>query len=161
MFGQNISPNFLLHRGTIFGPNKIPNRLTNWMCRRHFSVNFHVVSGSQLSNLQNGQIILAENTDLDSNNSWILWPTRCSSVEGTDGGRHGAYGWSNKPLPLAQTISSRFFKYRWVSKASKEGAVSKKLLDLCRCWSSYFIRSVEIQGVKVVCVSRGKLVPCC
>ena len=30
-------PNFLLHRGTIFGPNKIPNRLTNWMCRRRFN----------------------------------------------------------------------------------------------------------------------------
>ena len=29
-------PNFLLHRGTIFGPNKIRNRLTNWMCRRRF-----------------------------------------------------------------------------------------------------------------------------
>ena len=28
-------PKFLLHRGTIIGPNKIPNCLTNWMCRRH------------------------------------------------------------------------------------------------------------------------------
>ena len=33
----NIFPNFLLHRGKIFGPNKIPNHLTNWMCRRRFS----------------------------------------------------------------------------------------------------------------------------
>ena len=34
IFGSNIFPNFLLHRETIFGPNKIPNRLKNWM-RRH------------------------------------------------------------------------------------------------------------------------------
>ena len=27
---------------------------------------------------------------------------------------------------MARTIPSRFFKYRWVSQASKEGAVSKK-----------------------------------
>ena len=33
---------------------------------------------------------------------------------------------SNKPPPRARTIPSRFFKYRWVSPASKEGAVSKK-----------------------------------
>ena len=30
--------------------------------------------------------------------------------------------------PLARTIPSRFFKYRWVSQASKEGAVSKKVI---------------------------------
>ena len=35
--GPNIFPNFLLHRGTIFGPNKIPNCSTNWMCRRRLS----------------------------------------------------------------------------------------------------------------------------
>ena len=33
----NIFPNFLLHRETIFGPNKTPNRLTNWMCRRRLT----------------------------------------------------------------------------------------------------------------------------
>ena len=31
-FGKIFSQTFLLHRGTIFGPNKIPNRLTNWLC---------------------------------------------------------------------------------------------------------------------------------
>ena len=30
-------PKRLLHRGTIFGPNKTPNPLTNWMCRRRFT----------------------------------------------------------------------------------------------------------------------------
>ena len=39
---------------------------------------------------------------------------------------NGAYGWSNKPPPRARTIPSRFFQYRWVSQASKEGALSKK-----------------------------------
>ena len=38
IFGSNIFPIFLLHRGTIFGPNKIPNRLTNWMCRRRLKL---------------------------------------------------------------------------------------------------------------------------
>ena len=56
----------------------------------------------------------------------MRWPTRCSSVGGTDGGWHGAYGWSNELPPRARTIPSRFFKYRWVSQASKEGAMSKK-----------------------------------
>ena len=37
-----------------------------------------------------------------------------------------AKGWSNKPPPWARTIPSRFFKYRWVSLASKEGAITKK-----------------------------------
>ena len=37
IFGPNIFPNFLLHRGTIFAPNKIPNRLTNWTCRRRLN----------------------------------------------------------------------------------------------------------------------------
>ena len=35
--GQIFSQTFLLHRETIFGPNKIPNRLTNWMCRRRLN----------------------------------------------------------------------------------------------------------------------------
>ena len=30
-FGLNFVPNFLLHRGTIFGTNIIPNRKRNWM----------------------------------------------------------------------------------------------------------------------------------
>ena len=30
-------PKLFASQGTIFGPNKTPNRLTNWMCRRHFS----------------------------------------------------------------------------------------------------------------------------
>ena len=34
MFGPNNFPNFLIHRGTIFGPNKTLNCLRNWMCRR-------------------------------------------------------------------------------------------------------------------------------
>ena len=33
IFETNFDPNFLLHsRGTIFGPNIIPNRKWNWMC---------------------------------------------------------------------------------------------------------------------------------
>ena len=37
-------PNFLLHRGTIFGPIKTPNRLTNWMCRRRFRKAYFVAN---------------------------------------------------------------------------------------------------------------------
>ena len=35
-FGTKFGTNMLLHRETIFGPNKIPNCWTNWMCRRRF-----------------------------------------------------------------------------------------------------------------------------
>ena len=59
----------------------------------------------------------------------MRWSNRCSSVVGTDGWWHGAYGWSNKPPPRVRTTPSRFIKYRWVSQASKEGAVSKKLIQ--------------------------------
>ena len=49
-----------------------------------------------------------------------------SPVGGADGGWRGAYGWSNKPPPLARKMLSRLFKYRWASLASKEGAFTKK-----------------------------------
>ena len=52
----------------------------------------------------------------------------CSPVGGADGGWHGAYGWSNKPPPLARKMPSRFFYYWWASLASKEGAFPKKTL---------------------------------
>ena len=38
----------------------------------------------------------------------------------------GHMGGLINPPPRARTIPSRFFKYRWVSQASKEGTVSKK-----------------------------------
>ena len=41
-------------------------------------------------------------------------------------GWHGAYRWSNQPLPWARTMPNQFFKHRWASLASKEGAITKK-----------------------------------
>ena len=55
-----------------------------------------------------------------------LTPWR-SSIGGADGGWRGAYGWSNKPPPLARKMASHLFKYRWASLASKEGAFPKKV----------------------------------
>ena len=37
-----LCPKLLLHRGTIFGPNIIPNRKRNWMCRRLFSMYVYI-----------------------------------------------------------------------------------------------------------------------
>ena len=44
---------------------------------------------------------------------------------GSDGWRHGTRGWSNKPPSRARKMPSRFFKHRWVSPASSEGAIKR------------------------------------
>ena len=83
---------------------------------------------------------------------------RCFSVGVADGGWHGAYdGWSNKPPPLARKMPSRLLKYRWISLASKEGALSKKLasgwfnlkipvLVVLDYWSQATLNSILISG---------------
>ena len=60
------------------------------------------------------------------------------------------YGWSNKPPPRARTIvPSRFFKYRWVSQAPKEGAVSKNPSTnrAQRCLTSVIVRELLFLSV--------------
>ena len=46
---------------------------------------------------------------------------------GSDGWRHGTIGWSNKPPSRARKMPSQFFKHRWVSLASLEGAIKKSI----------------------------------
>ena len=68
----------------------------------------------------------------------------CFSVEVADGGWHGTYGWSNKPLPLTRKMPSRLFKYRWASLASKEGALSKKYIHT---QSPYYYLKLALEGI--------------
>ena len=92
--------------------------------------------------------------------------SRYFSVGVADGGWHGAYGWSNKPPPLARKMSSQLFKYRWASLASKEGALSKKwphfpfselIQRVTRRPSWLHAKSVSfILGQKNVFIGRGR-----
>ena len=50
-FGPNFVPNFLLHRGRISGPNMIPNRKRNLMCRRLFTNSWRLSMGTSLKRL--------------------------------------------------------------------------------------------------------------
>ena len=64
-----------------------------------------------------------------------------------------AYGWSNKPPPLARKMPSQLFKYRWASLASKEGAFTKKtVFTICEnnqikhklFWQTHFQNNGEV-----------------
>ena len=56
IFGPNIFTKKIHHRGTIFGPNKIPNHLTNWMCRRRFACVFYLGIRHSIHESQNNLI---------------------------------------------------------------------------------------------------------
>ena len=82
-----------------------------------------------------------------------LTPWR-SPVGGADGGWRGAYGWSNKPPPLARKMPSR-----WAFLASKEGSFTKKSALFCPstrfelCVKERPISSIMV-GMPALCTPR-------